>query len=311
MTNKRIKKVFSNADQVIHLWANQSQSDARCRNAFFNGKSIYSYGHHYELGRFIKYNGHEVVLINDAGYSKTTQGHINSAWYAVSHKLRLRIVCSDRSLDDTTNLVQQALIRWQDEIIENLFNPLNRLKFYNLEYTDGYTDSNLNEFNNTAIKLGFKNLVLNVPDDHYELLNSHVQARFNRQTELTSPEAQAKREALRIKRDAVKLAKMQGAIQEWTQGGPVPKGLRDVSPMLIRVIGDEVQTSRGARVSLAVAQKILSRVAQGIVQPGEAVGPFQFNKVNGDTVQIGCHTFSLEACSKILMAPNVEGTKGE
>ena len=54
---KRIKKVFSSSDQVIHLWANQSQTEARSRNVFFKGTSIWSYGFHYELGRLIQFKG--------------------------------------------------------------------------------------------------------------------------------------------------------------------------------------------------------------------------------------------------------------
>ncbi len=51
--NKRIKRVFSSIYDVADLWAKQSQSDARCKNAYFQNESIYSYGSHYLLGKII------------------------------------------------------------------------------------------------------------------------------------------------------------------------------------------------------------------------------------------------------------------
>ncbi len=87
---KRIKRVFSNGDQVIHLWANQSQDTARSRNVFFQGVRLYSYGYHYELGRLVKYRGKQVAIINDTGYSVTTSKHIRRAWGAVAGQLRVK-----------------------------------------------------------------------------------------------------------------------------------------------------------------------------------------------------------------------------
>src|SRR5579863_1349380 len=111
---KRIKRVFSNADQVIHLWANQTQTDARCRNCFFEGEQVYSYGRHYELGRFVNYRGVRVAMINARGYSVTTSGHINSAYAATSHMAHLR---TTGDLSD----VRGALVERQGELLEMLF----------------------------------------------------------------------------------------------------------------------------------------------------------------------------------------------
>jgi len=72
----RIK--FNSASDVMHIYAQQTQSKGRCGNVFFYEKEIYSYGHHYKLAEFIN----NYILINDTGYSMTTRKHISQVTQA-------------------------------------------------------------------------------------------------------------------------------------------------------------------------------------------------------------------------------------
>jgi hypothetical protein len=74
-----MKKVFNKSSDVIHLFAQRTQSEAKCGNCFFdNPNKIYSYGHHYLLGEFITNEaGQLAIMINDRGYSVTTSKHIS------------------------------------------------------------------------------------------------------------------------------------------------------------------------------------------------------------------------------------------
>ena len=69
-----MKTVFSNYE-CIHTFAQRTQNNGRTsnNNIFFEGDKIYSYGYHYELGRFLD---DKTILINDEGYSPTTGKHI-------------------------------------------------------------------------------------------------------------------------------------------------------------------------------------------------------------------------------------------
>ena len=80
-----MKKVFSNSREVMHLYANQIQDEAKTssRNVYYKGGKIYSYGHHYLLGEFLDSN---TILINDEGYSVTTSKHIAELTQATGHK---------------------------------------------------------------------------------------------------------------------------------------------------------------------------------------------------------------------------------
>ena len=70
-----MKKVFNNTD-CVHTFAQRTQNNGRTsnNNIFFEGDKIYSYGYHYELGRFLD---DKTILINDEGYSPTTGKHIS------------------------------------------------------------------------------------------------------------------------------------------------------------------------------------------------------------------------------------------
>lgn len=43
-----------NNSMVAHLWANEKKESARGNKFFFEGKSIYSYGYHFEIGRIVR-----------------------------------------------------------------------------------------------------------------------------------------------------------------------------------------------------------------------------------------------------------------
>lgn len=295
---KRIKRVFSNSDQVLHLWANQSQSDARAHNVFFEGVSCYSYGRHYELGRIVDYKGIKVAMINDRGYSVTTSKHIRQAMSAASH---MPMVCSH---DLGAEYIGQALLKKQDELIAELFEVLNRRSFWKgATYgfnSEDYETLNINEFNATCLKLGFDKLTIDVSDEFWSLLNSHVQLKLKRQAELNSPEELAKKDALREKRAEKQLQKARVDLQAWTLGGPLVESIRQLPIQAIRIVGDRVETSKGAQVMLRDANILLSRVISGKAKPGEGIGSFTLNRVDGDRVIIGCHILSLSQCSEVL-----------
>jgi hypothetical protein len=61
---------------VAHLWAHEQEESASGSNFFFEGTSIYSYGHHFEVGRIVKNKqGKKAYLINEDYYSATTSKH--------------------------------------------------------------------------------------------------------------------------------------------------------------------------------------------------------------------------------------------
>lgn len=55
---------------VAHLWAHEQEESASGSNFFFEGTSIYSYGHHFEVGRIVKESELEPEDKNDPDVHK-------------------------------------------------------------------------------------------------------------------------------------------------------------------------------------------------------------------------------------------------
>lgn len=297
---KRIKRVFSNHDQVLHLWANQTQADARCKNVFYSGRSCYSYGYHYELGRIVTFRGQTVALINNEGYSKTTQKHIISAWHAVEHLLRVKV---NGDFDD--GCIERGLLREQGLLLDELFGHFNSRTFWrgDLEFdtSEERLVSRIAEFNRTCAALKFKYLTLDVNDEYKALYREHIQRARQREIELQSPEAAARREAARAKRDAKAHAAAATAIANWRAGSASTDVIRNLNPQLLRVRGDVVETSRGAQVPLTHALRLLRTVRNSLDSAlGVRVGHFSVDAVNDRAVKIGCHTIALSEAESVL-----------
>ena len=64
-----------NNSMIAHLWANKSKEEAHGSNFYFIGKSIYSYGCHFEAGRIVENKRGRAYLINEERVSATTSKH--------------------------------------------------------------------------------------------------------------------------------------------------------------------------------------------------------------------------------------------
>lgn len=285
----RIKKVFSNHDQVLHLWANQSQDEARCKNVFFHGKNCYSYGHHYLLGTLVKYKGKTVAVINDSGYSVTTSKHIASAWDAVENQLRIKT----KNIN-SFNMVN-ILINIQSELIDLVMSQFRGRSFYDNKPIRDYDLKQIKEFNKLCIELKHKEFVLEFNDEILEALKEHKTKCITKE-KIRDAEKSVKRE------QANKLAqeKLKEEIQAWRQGGPLTQGMHNISPQLIRVKGEMVETSRGAEVTLKQAKTLLGLIHFDLHTKGERIGQFTLDSVKGNLVRIGCHEVDLNEAKKVL-----------
>ena len=83
-----MKTVFTDVSHIAHLWANQTQDEARNsgRNFYFHNESIFSYGSHFCIGKHIKVKGENITLLTTRGYSNTTAKQIHVVKMASNHK---------------------------------------------------------------------------------------------------------------------------------------------------------------------------------------------------------------------------------
>lgn len=81
----REKHVFP-TDEIAHLWAHQTQTEARNPhgNFYFNDKTIYSYGSHFPIARHVTNDkGEAAILFTNRSYSSTTAKHIHIVRQAI------------------------------------------------------------------------------------------------------------------------------------------------------------------------------------------------------------------------------------
>lgn len=301
---KRLKRVFSSGDQVLHLWANQSQNDARSSNVFFEGTSVYSYGYHYKLGQLHTVNGQIIALINSHRYSVTTGKHQGWARQAVSHLLRL----------DSSDVgsIEKGLVETQGRIVNALFDHFGRRSFwegYKIGKRDYLIEDALN-FNKVCDALKRPEMKLQVDDDFIKLMNAHVKACVNKKkakdAAYMTPEAIAKREADAEARRLKQIEDAKAEIESWKSGGPLTSAIRALEPQILRRLtridnGNEViETSRGATVSVFQAKLFMAKLAKGLAKRGDTIGDFKFESLKNGIVTIGCHKIALTEAEAML-----------
>jgi len=267
-----MQQVHSNS-MVAHLWANQTQDSARSHNGhlFFRDSTIYSYGSHFPIARHV--NG--VVLFTTASYSSTTSQHMSSVRSACLHLEVFRVphVMGDRHRDNFESyksrldraLLQAARARkstaWRMREAEDLVKEANRY--------------------NKVFKLRRKPLEIPASLDK-------VRERAKQQ----AADMAAKRKTDLAKRRKL-LAK---AAERWKAGEHV--SISEYPDILLRVSGEEIQTSGGARFPVDHGRKAFTLIkrchdkAETYKHNGHSIqlGNFSIDQIDrSGNVKAGCH----------------------
>ena len=130
-----MKTVFP-ADMVCHLWANQSHETARTptNNLFIRENALFSYGHHFAIGAFIKNKkGETALLFNMASTTSTTNKHRAKAWRALSveqSRRAYRVPSLDGALIKDPAGVAYLTARWAVEMLEKCEKARENLPVY-------------------------------------------------------------------------------------------------------------------------------------------------------------------------------------
>ncbi len=80
-----MRHVYPN-QEIPHLWAHQSQDDARnsTGSLYFEGPTIFSYGAHFPIARHVtNVRGEKAVLFTTVNHSVTTTGHCSAVAHAI------------------------------------------------------------------------------------------------------------------------------------------------------------------------------------------------------------------------------------
>jgi len=110
---KRVKTIFTDVNEIAHLWANKRQDNARnsSQTFYFNGNTIYSYGSHFPIARHYE----DKVLFTLRTYSVSTAKHINIVRSATSHLDKIYCYYLPTSKSDTCTH-ERNVKQWIDNV---------------------------------------------------------------------------------------------------------------------------------------------------------------------------------------------------
>lgn len=271
-----MKKVFRNADELSHVWANKLQAEGRCSNTFFECDTYYSYGRHYVIGKHLPDGS---VAINLSSNSATTNKHVHQAKYAVRPRKVLEVFNpGGHPQHDHTDRHVKSLI--EDAAAAKPDGNRPRLLAQAQKVADDY-----NAFCAALGLTGNPNFPpVSAATDEAELARLRKLQREYAAEERAREKARAAQRALT---DAEQIA-------AWRAGGPhvsVHWGT------LLRVNPNNpyIDTSRGAHIPVEDAKRlwpVIRRVMRGQLDTNMAqpLGSYHLNLIRADgSIVVGCH----------------------
>jgi len=293
-----MRHVYSN-HEIPHLWAHQSQDEARnsTGSLYFKGPTIFSYGSHFPIARHVtNVRGERAVLFTTAHHSVTTSGHCSAVAGAIPPNVPVfRVPCFGSGGGEQPDHAQNV-----ESYVGRISKLLGKAKRPRVN-RDWHQHDALALREQLRGYLAFFDLPAVALPESYELdaLESWIRAHEEK-------ERQRQQEAARIAEQARRREQAE-QIQQFLAGDAHTSYISGISPML-RVVGDEVETSLGARFPAADAIRGLAFVrgvrASGreYVRNGQAIhlGTYVVDRIEPDgTVHAGCHVVRWEEIERI------------
>lgn len=298
---KRAKTVFK-TEMVAHVWAQQNQPYGRNHgNFYFRDSTIYSYGGHFPIAKFVERKGKRAVLFTTRTYGPTTGKHLNLAERALSGLdipvLRVYSPNEEPSSIKTREEAKAALktavaavyrkrtgLEWQIQACSGVVLRANDLsKFYGWGWR--------------------------IKEPVFDEARLAKQRAVNAAKQERDAEKRRVAEARRYAAQAEQRIKDAAQYEAWIRGESVqfPYSYYD-GETLLRVHNDLVETSRGAEVPVEHAKRLWP-IIEKVRARGEAyqrnghsehVGQFVVDRIEptGD-MQIGCHLIKFDQVQKI------------
>lgn len=297
-----MKKVH-NTSMVAHLWAHQSQSEARNGrgSVFFHDDTIYSYGHHFPIARHVD----GVVLFNSGSYSVTTSGHQSIVRQAASH---LKTFTVPDVLARSEGQHKANMANYRERYERQLLGAGRARKAYSIEWQLRQAEETRTEANEYAERFGIDSRIEAVD---VETMRVKAKELAVKQAAETRRKNEERRKAYEAETEQYRLE-----LDKWRRGE------RDRPPHLswgnparsngaaLRVRGDTVETSQGATVPASHAAaawpviKACRDKGRTFQTNGRVIrlGHFRLDSVDAKgNVKAGCHYIPFVECERVAV----------
>ena len=275
-----MRKVFSSAEDVIHVFAQRTQSEGRSSNVFFYGDKIYSYGYHYLLGEFID---DKTILINDNSYTRTTAKHVGylkwgSRQYKQFFTTEVEIGLVYTEMENLKEKLTKA--RKPEKYIRQILHLWDKMNEYIVYTKNPHTKKDKRYKEIKKFAEGVKKDAAGLKDK--------LEKAFKRQEQ-----ARKKREAAYLKESLAKFNSYE--INSFRIGGE--------DFIRISQDGERIETTQGVKIDINDARKLYRLIKAGVDVKGERIGVYRVTSLNGHLV-VGCHRINTknmhEVGAKIL-----------
>lgn len=279
-----MKKVFGSHSEVAHIWAQQNQAEGKASRVFFEGPTIYSYGHHFPMARFVDKN---TVFLTTKGYSVSTSKHMGYVRHSLS--------------GENVFLVRDVMATDQRENVSAMMKDLEALRAQAIrarthkEFLQGNVISGI-----THLREFIKRFPVKMTGSEKERLEMFLTIDpFS--PEMVEKIKAAEREKARLNALEIKRLEKENAekIREWQTGQRLDVPSYGLSRVYLRVQGDDVQTSKGARIPLPIAHRLWDRIKSGENVGGMDLGHYSVDMFDGKELKAGCHTIELTEMQRL------------
>ena len=271
-----MKKIVSNSD-VAHLFAHQSQIEAKNPNGsfYFYGKSLYSYGSHFCIAKFI---GEQTLLFTERGYSNTTAKHISLSESATSHLEKIYCAYPNKEHADNFNF---WLIK-AENTAQNLKTARKPEKYI----------SELHNIRARAEKYATF-FGIEVPLTLAQVLSVTEKAEIA--TYFEQKHAILEAEKKRKEKEQAKAHKE--ALSKWRKFEQRSLYLRNGFDYL-RKDAETLETSQGVKLPLEVAERYYKQL--NALKVGDKILNYTISEINKAFIAIGCHKISLKEIESVM-----------
>ena len=304
-----MKNVFK-TDEVAHIWAQQKQDEGRNAqgNFYFTGKTIFSYGGHFPIASFVAPG---VVLITTRGYSNTTAKHIWAVRDAIRH---LKVYEGHEvPVDNMFGLYphagnlerfiadfprqQKAAVKsrkYGDQERAKLSADIRRA----VEYA-AYFKKGISKANRAALKVWADKEKTGRLFSDKELLK--IKAVVKEET-AAAKVRNAERRAIEAARLAEQRRTREENLMRWLAGESVNSYNLPTDGVRLRIIGDEIQTTRGAAIPLSAARTLWDRLTTQKPVHGLELGNYTVTSFDGSALVVGCHNIPMREVYRMARA---------
>ena len=271
-----MKKVFSSNSELIHVWANNDAAEVykRANSVSCQNNVLFSYN------TAIAHIYGETVILNKHSFSVSTSKHQSLARSASRHCKQLLVdipIWNNSGLVYGQNDFNNFIVSHNEKIAADYLVKASRAK-KNADFYSGMAYAHLKSL-----------------EDYAALLGLEYQAGDLSALQAAAIEADKKRKAAEKIRKAEKIAEQTEALQRWRNGENI---YRHFEITALRINGDEIETSKGAKIPLDHAIKawpLLKRIhdsGQEYFAGSHSIklGHYTVSRITRDNMIIGCHT---------------------